>query len=487
MNFIFGEQQAGATKKRRVFPVCILLSIVLCACVTRSSYAGSPFLKIGFGDQWVRSQPDFGTWLTRSRSAGSSMIRIEVNWAAVSPTAPPTDNDARNASWSGYRWTLLDNAVKTVVASGQKPLLMIHRTPVWARGSGSDTERSSPTWKPDPGAYGRFAQAVAGRYSGLTADPAAAGSVLPKVSEFQTWNEPNIAIFLAPQWENNVAVSPALFRQLNNAAYAGIKAAQPSSDVVLGPSAPNGVPPEIRQDSVMPAKFWREVFCLNENLKKKCNDVTNFDVFSHHPYLIDRQGAVQHPSTVEGYPDNVSVSGLHKLQTIILAAERAGTVSPGKKPIWATEFGIRTSPEYSGAPDANTQAAWTAESMWRLYTQGVTRIYFYLIAQVPNPAVSFNTAGFGAFTTAGSQRLQTKVTAFPVYAYRLGSKLKVWTSAPFSGSGQIQVAYKGRFRSVKQIKLSQQRPRTITINGTNVRKVRVKLGNATSYTWRMPK
>ena len=55
-------------------------------------------------------------------------------------------------------------------------------------------------WAPDPGAYGRFAVAVARRYSGQFTDPLNAGTDLPRVRLYQAWNEPNLPLFLQPQW-----------------------------------------------------------------------------------------------------------------------------------------------------------------------------------------------------------------------------------------------------------------------------------------------
>ena len=111
------------------------------------------------------------------------------------------------------------------VAHGLEPLVLTTGAPIWAEGEGRpapveegpDARVGPGAWKPDAAAYGRFATALARRYSGAF-KPAGAASPLPRVRRFQAWNEPNLNSYLAPQWERTTsgyrAFSPGRYREL---------------------------------------------------------------------------------------------------------------------------------------------------------------------------------------------------------------------------------------------------------------------------------
>jgi hypothetical protein len=54
---------------------------------------------------------------------------------------------------------------------------------------------------PNPSAFGDFARAAASRYGGSFAG-------LPRVRYWQAWNEPNLNLYLKPQWVDRIPFSP---------------------------------------------------------------------------------------------------------------------------------------------------------------------------------------------------------------------------------------------------------------------------------------
>src|SRR6516162_4146060 len=98
------------------------------------------------------------------------------------------------------------------------------------------------TCRPDTNALSDYGLALGTRYSGHFPDPAAPGRTLPQVAAFQVWNEPNLPDYLAPQWAGNATVAPALYRQMLNAFYAGLKSVDPSALVLTAGTAPFGDP-----------------------------------------------------------------------------------------------------------------------------------------------------------------------------------------------------------------------------------------------------
>ena len=95
-------------------------------------------------------------------------------------------------------------------------LITIWGTPKWA--NGGKTPNFLPTRMSDLTAFSR---AVASRYSGRFGD-------IPCVRFYSIWNESNLQLFLAPQFDSKgKSVGPRNYAKLAAAGYAGIKAGNP--------------------------------------------------------------------------------------------------------------------------------------------------------------------------------------------------------------------------------------------------------------------
>ncbi len=128
-----------------------------------------------------------------------------------------------------------------------------------------------PSGCPTPRTIGAFARAIAVRYSGHFRDPLHPGRMLPRVRYFQAWNEPNLPIFLLPQWGRTgngpwQAVSPGIYRGMLNAFYRGVKSAAPSDVVLSAATAPYGDPPGTAGGRMAPVTFLEGLFCLSPRL-----------------------------------------------------------------------------------------------------------------------------------------------------------------------------------------------------------------------------
>src|SRR5690606_11497746 len=143
--------------------------------------------------------------------------------------------------------------------------------------------------------------------------------------------EPNLSGYLTPQWTRKRPTSAIIYRRLLNAFYNGVKSVSRRSLVVTAGTGPYGDPPGGTR--VRPLRFWREVFCLRRNLKrKKCPTKARFDILAHHP--INTSGG---PFRKALHPDDASSADMRKLRRVLRAAERNRTVRPGKRhPLWAT-------------------------------------------------------------------------------------------------------------------------------------------------------
>ena len=173
---------------------------------------------------------DTATALGRARAAGASVWALAIPWAFVSPTEPPSIAAARDPGWAGYDWRATDAAVRAIARAHLQPLAVVQDAPRWAEGPNrpSTSVAATGTWDPSAKWLGAFATALARRYSGSFSDPATSTPQLPAVRYWEPWNEPNLAVFLTPQWDRvggtERSESPQIYRRLLNAFYAAVKA-----------------------------------------------------------------------------------------------------------------------------------------------------------------------------------------------------------------------------------------------------------------------
>lgn len=241
---------------------------------------------------------------------GVKVTRVDVVWNEVAPTRPAEGRDPND---SAYVWTRYDAILDGLDKRGIRALLDVYRTPSWANG-GKGVE-----WAPtDLDAYGDFMYALAARYDGTTPDRD--GRTHPLVQLFEPWNEPNIPLFLMPQWEGPAEAptpaSPRIYAAMMERAYDAIHDAQPDA-VVIGPcGGPTGKdkPPD---GSVGILTFIDELDPLDPKL----------DALSQHIY----------PAPAPTAPTR-AIPAYATLPTLVAELDR---LAPGA-PILITEMGYTT-------------------------------------------------------------------------------------------------------------------------------------------------
>ena len=106
-------------------------------------------------------------------------------------------------------------------------MINVTGTPKWA--NGNKTPNRLPTRLSD---LTTFTKMLATRYNGRTGHGT--------VGLWSVWNEPNIQLFLTPQYSGKKIVGPANYAKLYKAAYAGIKAGNPLAKVAIGETSARG-------------------------------------------------------------------------------------------------------------------------------------------------------------------------------------------------------------------------------------------------------
>ncbi len=316
-------------------------------------------------DAEVRTQT-----MSRVRALGGNVARIPVDWRNVVEANSHVGFQARDPASPTYRFAPLDAAVRSAVAAGLQPLLVVSHAPAFAEAPHRWPYAYPGSWAPSPVALEEFAVALASRYDGAFPDPLRPGAVLPRVRLFQAWNEPNLARYLEPQWvavgRRWSAFSPQLYRQLLNGFYAGVKSVQPSDTVVAAGIAPEGEPAGV--GAMAPVTFMEGLLCLGA-AKSSCPQKPHLDVLAFHPL------SVFDPDIPAVSKLDVAVSDIAKITGLLARAERLHTVLPAEShSLWVTELNWESSPPSSTGVPSSLQAAWISRGLHRLWVAGVSLV-----------------------------------------------------------------------------------------------------------------
>lgn len=317
----------------------VLQYVVLAALgvlLTPALASAAPRMHVGFHDdpnfRWEERRADM---LDQAVDANTTIVRTLVTWADVAPTKPANGS---NPFDKAYRFNDIDELVRNAQERDIEVLITIWGTPKWA--NGGQTPNFLPTKLSDLTAFSR---AVASRYSGRFAG-------YPFVRYFSIWNESNLQLFLAPQFDAaGNSVGPRNYARLAAAAYSGIKAGNSLAKVAIGSTSSAGrdKPLAGKSETHSPARFARLVAAANPRLK--------FDAWAQHPYPVPVN---QKPTQRVRYP-NVTLTSFPRFTKDLDTWFKRKNVR-----IWITEYGheVKQDGEPNGVSRAQ-QAAYAAQAL----------------------------------------------------------------------------------------------------------------------------
>jgi hypothetical protein len=364
------------------------LPTVAAASPTQQSMMMDDDLLLYRGDA-VRDQT-----LKRMKGVGVDVVRVTVLWSTAAEKARSTPQrrkrfDARKSStYPKTNWDKYDRLVRAGQTLGIQIYFNITPpAPDWARGKAPKGLRSAvkQAWKPDPGEFAKFVEAVGRRYNGRTRDENDGKSLLPKVSIWSILNEPNQAGWLAPQWEKGQMSSAIQARELYLRGRAAMdRAGQGKSQIFFGETAPLGSSSKGQRSPVRPKKWLKAFLCENKR-GKGCNAFDKYGpiratAYAHHPYTKDRA-----PDKKDSNRDSVTMANAGDLGVLLdRLASKTKNVKKGL-PLQMAEFGFETNPPdpFSGVP-LDRQAEWNALGEFLAYSNpriaGITQ---FLLSDVP--------------------------------------------------------------------------------------------------------
>ncbi len=459
------------------------LAVLALLAMTLPSLAAGAEYNLGFADPLFQS-PEATTretWLANARHSGASIVRVDVRWSQVAPVAPLPGFEASDPGSPGYRWEAVDAAVKSAAAHGLQVMFTTKSAPAWAEGPERPRDANRGTWRPDPAAFGAFARALATRYSGRYPDPSDPTATLPRVSDFEVWNEPNLDTYLSPQWEGTDPVGATLYRQLLNRFYEGVKAIQPQANVIAGSLAPFGDPPGGHR--IPPVQFLRTLLCLEGGRLRKvaCPEPARFDTLSDHPI------AVGGPNESAASPLDASTPDIGRLTRVLRKAERVKTVLPHERharPLWVTEFWYDTNPPDPHGVSLLTQARWYEQDLYSFWRQGASVAITLQIRDAPKGRSYAISNQSGIYFLDGTPKPSRQAFRFPLVAHRMNPfKVGIWGMSPHRGKVAIQAWRGGRWKTLTRVRAFRGRPFTATVQLLRFAKLRARVGKEASLPW----
>ena len=309
----------------------VLVALVALLAIPAATVHAAQRMPIGFfDDPSFRWSPTREQNLQLAASAGASVIHTTATWAALAPTKPA---DPANGDDPAYKLTDLDDLVFQSGLHNLRVMINITGTPKWANGG------KAPNVMPKKlGDLTTFSRMLATRYNGRTGH----GSV----SLWSVWNEPNLQLFLTPQFVGKKIVGPANYAKLFKAAYAGIKAGNPLAKVAIGETSARGRDKPLPGVSatIAPGTFAR-LLSQVKGLK--------FDAWAHHPYPTSPNLP---PMQKVRYP-NVTLSTMSKFEGDLKKWFHRSV------PIWITEYGHETKPAEPHGVTTAQQAAYAKQAL----------------------------------------------------------------------------------------------------------------------------
>jgi Glycosyl hydrolase catalytic core len=311
--------------------------LAICMLAMPVSASASNHMLLGLFDDAVTLDPEANNFPVLS-SLHAQVVRMSLVWGGRGGVANREPAHPADPTDPAYDWSRYDQAVERANDAGVQLLLTIVGTPSWANGG------QSPVVAPTtPGALQAFAYAAAQRYSGTFLNQQT-GRVLPRVSRWLAWNEPNNPVFLQPQFakvnDKWTMAAPAAYAQICNAVYTGVHLAGGPEQVACGATAPRGSnAPSSSRPSISPLAFLRAA---------KADGLKTFDAWAHHPYY----GIPFEKPSTRGRGSAIELGNINELVNTV-------TRLYGDKPIWITEYGYQTKP-----PDPYFGVSWAKQAAY---------------------------------------------------------------------------------------------------------------------------
>jgi len=339
-------------------------------------------------------------------------VRVSARWSAIAPSPgagrAPSFDAADPAAYPDGAWRALDRLASLAARDGVRVMIdLAGPPPRWASGPGGVDAR----------AYGRFAAAVARRYSGRSGG-------LPAAAAFAVWDRPNSASSLRPQWRRVAGrwtvASADQYRAMVYAATSAVERAAPHSLVLLGNTGPSGpARPRSAVSAVAPLHFVRALACTSDGgAPLRAGGCARFrplpgDGWAHQPY-----SGTAAPWASGSGSDDAPMSRLGRLASLLRGLRAQGRLARNM-PVYVSAYGYRTDPPDRGrAVGLYRQARWLGEAEW--IAHGTAGARGFAQAPLRDPPPGSRASGSGLELADGTPKPAMAAFAYTLVVHYLG-------------------------------------------------------------------
>jgi hypothetical protein len=346
---------------RALLPAFILACLL---AIPASASANDQQLSIMMDDDLLvyRSDHVRDEALKRMKNLGVDYVRVTVLWRAVASHAKSTRKRRRNfkadnpATYPIQAWDRYDRLVNAARTIGIGVYFNLTGPgPRWAHGKPPKRERENrATWKPNAKQFYKFVKAIGLRYSGSYRDENDFKPILPRVSFWSLWNEPNQGGWLTPQYVKGKPYSPHMYRELWYQGRAALKDSGHDGDIILaGETAPLGSNGSGARSPMRPKKFIREFACVDSSSRaltgaaarrRGCDrwaklQTMHYTAWAHHPYTKNIG-----PTRRDKSRDSITMANVAELTGMLDTIGSSTGRFPAVNYSMMTEFGYETDP-----------------------------------------------------------------------------------------------------------------------------------------------
>jgi hypothetical protein len=213
-----------------------------------------------------------------------------------------------------------------------------------------------------------------------------------------------------------------------------------------------------------------------------CAARANFDVLAHHPINTSGGPPTQHAFN----PDDASSADLSRITRVLRGAEKVGTVTRAKHPIWATEMWWDSNPPNSAGSPLARQARWIEQALYLAWRDGASAVINLLLDDAtsePESVIIGNVSGI--YFANGQPKPSARAFRFPFVADRINRRsLRAWGKAPASGKLVIQKRARGRWTPVRKLNVKHAAVFAVRLRLRGKQRLRARVAGLTSLVWK---
>lgn len=378
--------------RQRILSVALAVCALLCALPARALASDTESSMMIDDNELIYSTAgNTVSVMEQMKDLGVDDVKVSVVWSLIAPDpnsrTKPNFDATDPAAYPAGAWSRYDLIAREAAKLDMGVYFqLMGPDPTWAREPGPDQGPVLGHY-PYPSDWQQFVEAVGKRYSGNyvvgsasssasstgqplsvlgiplslggQSDSSNSSTPIPRVSNWEIWNEPNERSWLNPwyrkQGRRELYIQPEEYRSIVNAAWSALQSTGHGSDTILvGETANQGV--------LEPIQFVRGLYCVGSNnlplhgraaAALGCpTSGTPSSFVAANPGLFDATGFAHHPYAFDippnrPYPERyfVTLQNLPSFERLLTQIYSSYGRNPaGGVPLYLTEWGYESNP-----------------------------------------------------------------------------------------------------------------------------------------------